>query len=74
MMEQYSVILFHSPNHSIWSAKVLKKNGIDSKMIPIPRNFSSDCGYCVRILSSDAPVAEEIMKKNGIEYDRIEKM
>ena len=73
-MEQYSVIIFHSPNHAIWSAKVLKKNGIESKMIPIPRNLSSDCGYCVRISSSDTAGAEEVMKKSGIDYDRIERI
>jgi hypothetical protein len=74
MMDEYSAILFHSPNHAIWTAKLLTKEGIENRMIPIPRNLSSDCGYCVRIFSSDAERAGEVMKKNSIDYDMIEKI
>ncbi|HOO70855.1 MAG TPA: DUF3343 domain-containing protein [Spirochaetota bacterium] len=73
-METYSAILFHSPNYSIWTAKVLKKAGIENRMIPIPRHLSSDCGYCVRIKRMDADAALEIMKSNAIEYDKIEEI
>jgi hypothetical protein len=71
-MDSYSAILFHSPNYAIWTAKVLKKNSIGGKMIPIPRNLSSDCGYCVRIFSTDVERAVEVINSNSIEFDRIE--
>ena len=73
-MDDYSAILFHSTNYSIWTSKVLKKAGIKNKMISIPRHLSSDCGYCVKILTGDVPAALELIEKNSIEYDRIEKL
>lgn len=70
-MNDYSVILFHSGSNAMWTSKLLKKNTIDHKIIPIPRNLSSDCGYCVRINTDDADKAREIIEEKGIEYDRI---
>jgi hypothetical protein len=73
-MSNYAAILFHSPNYAIWTARVLKKGGIESRMIPIPRHLSSDCGYCVRIDSADSRRALELLNSNSIEYDRIEEI
>ncbi len=68
----YSVILFHSTNHAIWTAKLLKQSGLYHIMIPVPRHLSSDCGYCVRIKSENVSTIEEILKKSGIEYQQIQ--
>ena len=70
----YSIILFHSTNYAIWTAKVLKKMEIKNKMTPIPRHLSSDCGFCVKIFTSDVDRAHELLKINAIEFDRIEKL
>jgi len=70
-MGDYSAILFHSNNNAIWTTRVLKKNQIEQKIIPIPRHLSSDCGYCVRINRCDANKAETVIKNKGIEYDSI---
>jgi len=70
----YSVILFHSTNHAIWTAKLLKQSGIHHTMIPVPRHLSSDCGYCVRIKKENAPEIEEILKATGVEYDRVQSL
>ncbi len=71
-METKSVVLYHSNNHAIWTAKLLKKRGIHHKMISVPRHLSSDCGYCVEIRATDAALVEEILKENGVEFERIE--
>lgn len=70
-MNGQSVILFHSSNNAMWTLKLLKKNMISGKMIPIPRNLSSDCGYCVRINDDDAEKVRMLIEEKGIEYDRI---
>ncbi len=70
-MSRYSAILFRSSSHSVWAARILKKAGIERKMIPIPRPVSPDCGYCIRILSADAGRAEEALALAGIEFTRI---
>ena len=71
-MTEYSVILFPSSAYSIWTSRLLKKSGIERKMVPIPRTLSSDCGYCVRIRSVDIQAAKEVLTKAGIEFTRIE--
>jgi hypothetical protein len=39
--------------------KLLKKEGIAYKLIPVPRHLSSDCGVCVRFARQD----ESLVKK-----------
>lgn len=68
---QNSVILFYSTNYAIWASEVLKTKNIENKMIPVPRELSSDCGYCVKIKNGDNTKVEKILKDNNIEYDRI---
>lgn len=71
-MNAFSVILFYSVTASLWTARLLKKEGIERKMVPIPRNLSSDCGYCVRINSEDIERARDVLARGGVEFDRIE--
>ena len=73
-MSEFSVILFHSNNHSIRMSNILKKKSIDHKMIPVPRHLSSDCGYCVRIKSADHEIVFRIIQENNVEFDKIEKI
>lgn len=71
-MSGFSVILFHSNNHSIRMSNILKKNSVTHRMIPVPRHLSSDCGYCVRISNSDADTVKNLIEQNSVEFDRIE--
>lgn len=71
-MPAYSVILFHSNNYSVWASNVLGKNGYAHKMIPVPRQLSSDCGYCVRIDSGDRDAVRRLLEETGVEFDRVE--
>lgn len=70
----YSVILFESNNYAMWSRQELLQNGIEAKLVNVPRHLSSDCGYCLKILSSDIQTAEEIMKREEIEFQEIVKI
>ncbi len=67
-----AVVLFHSTNYAMWASDVFKGKKIECKMVPVPREFSSDCGYCIKINNENVPEAENILKNNDIEYDRIE--
>lgn len=58
----------------MWAADVLKKADIEYKLIPVPRDLSSDCGYCVRINSDIADRVSEILVSEKIEFDRIVKI
>jgi hypothetical protein len=45
---EHCVILFDSVSSTLLAEKILKKQGISHKVIPVPRHISSDCGVCIR--------------------------
>lgn len=71
-MKNYCVILFQSITQSIWTFRILKKAGIERKMVPIPRSLGSDCGYCVRVLKEDVGRVKDVLEKSGVGYAKIE--
>ncbi len=48
MMSEYGVILFHTTSAALRAEKVLQRAGLTVKLIPTPREFSSDCGIALR--------------------------
>ncbi|MEA3406492.1 MAG: DUF3343 domain-containing protein [Chloroflexota bacterium] len=66
---RYVVILIYSTSHAIRAEKILHRAGIASKLIPVPRHLSSDCGVCLRIDPSDAEAAEEALEEAGMEIE-----
>lgn len=71
-MKDYSVILFQSITQSLWTFRLLKKAGIERRMVPIPRFLSSDCGYCVRILREDVQRVKDLLDRTGVGYAKVE--
>ena len=47
-MTDYGVILFHTTSSVMRAEKVLKRAGYSIKLLPTPRQFSSDCGIALR--------------------------
>ena len=47
-MSAYGVVLFHTTSAALRSEKVLQRAGLTVKLIPTPRQFSSDCGIALR--------------------------
>lgn len=44
----YNVILFKSVSYALKAEKILKSEGLPYKLIPVPKQISSDCGICLR--------------------------
>jgi len=70
-MADQSVVLFHSTAHAIRAETVLGRAGVKIKMIPTPRQLSSDCGMALRFDRQDqvrvvATLAESGVPTNGI--------
>ena len=47
-MSEYGVVLFHTTSSALRGEKVLQRAGLTVKLIPTPREFSSDCGMALR--------------------------
>jgi hypothetical protein len=45
---QYYVMLLKAVSHVLKAEKILKKEGLPHKLIPVPKYISSDCGICLR--------------------------
>ncbi len=63
------VILVYSTSYAIRAEKVLQKAAIRSKLIPVPRHLSSDCGVCVRVARADREAALEALAAHGVEIE-----
>ena len=47
-MDTYGVVLFHTTSAVMRAEKILKKEKLIVKLIPTPRELSSDCGIAMR--------------------------
>ncbi|MCX7671106.1 MAG: DUF3343 domain-containing protein [Anaerolineae bacterium] len=47
-MSEYGVALFHTTSAALRAEKVLQRAGLTIRLIPTPREFSSDCGMALR--------------------------
>jgi len=66
----FYVILYKSVSYALRSEKILKKEGVPFKLIPIPKSISSDCGVCIRFAPQDRMIIEGAL--NGIvEFEEI---
>lgn len=74
MKEKYAVILTDSISQAMRIEKELHINKVDSKMIPVPRHLSSDCGSCLRIRVEDLEKVKEIIELNSFNYQSIEEL
>lgn len=70
-MTAYAIITFHTTHFSLKAKKVLEKSGIPFETIPVPREFSSDCGFCCKVSWDERKEIEKILRENSVEIDRI---
>jgi hypothetical protein len=67
----YGVFLFHTNSAALRSEKVLLRDGLNIKLIPTPREFSSDCGVALRFDWSDKTRASELLESARVEFAAI---
>jgi len=72
--DAHAVIIVYSTSHAMRIEKLLDGQGITNKLIPVPRQISSDCGVCVRILRADVPAAQVAIDAARIEVQGIHKI
>lgn len=67
----YAVILVYSTGHALKAEKTIRAQGIDCKLIPVPRHLSSDCGVCVRIPADERDRIQLMLAQAHVEIDAI---
>lgn len=67
----YSVILFPSTSHALRAEKALQQEGVVTKLIPVPRQLSSDCGVCLRFARAEEPAVRRVLTEAGVVWEDI---
>ncbi len=70
-MTRYGVILFHTTSSAMRTEKVLVKEGLSVKLVPTPREFSSDCGIALRFDWNQVEYVRALLEVAHIETDSI---
>ena len=65
------VILFASTHFAIRAEKLAKEKGFVVKLIPVPRQLSSDCGVCLRFSWERKKEIEDTLNQAGVPMESI---
>lgn len=73
-MSEYGVVLFHTTSAALRAEKVAQGAGLVVKLIPTPREFSSDCGLALRFLWADAERMRGVLEAGRVEVAGLRQM
>lgn len=61
----HTLFLVPSANHAVQGEQALLRAGIACRLIPVPRQLSSQCGVCLSVSVEDRDRAEEALREAG---------
>jgi hypothetical protein len=70
----FGVALFHTSSAVLRAEKLLFKSGLTVKLIPTPREFSSDCGVALRFIWSDESRLRDLLNSANVEISSTHRM
>jgi len=65
-MSEYGIVLFDTTQAAIKAEKVLDQAGIKTKLIPVPRHISANCGISLRFDVTLIAVVESELAAKGV--------
>lgn len=68
---KHGVVLFPSVSHCMRGESVVQAAGLACKLIPVPRELSSDCGTALRFDWEDREKVRAALEAAGLEYEGI---
>ena len=71
---EHGVVLFHSVSHALRAERVALRAGLNIKLIPVPRQFSSNCGTALRFLWPDEAIIRRVLEEARLEIEAIHKL
>ena len=70
----FGVVLFYSTSAAIRAEKLTKGAGLKVKLIPVPRQLSSDCGISLRFECDQADAVRSVLEAKGLETQGIHRI
>lgn len=68
-MTSHCLILFFSTHHALKGEKVLGSAGIEVDAIPVPRQFSANCGISICFDWNDRVRAAAVLERHGVKTE-----
>ncbi|NLJ78518.1 MAG: DUF3343 domain-containing protein [Tissierellia bacterium] len=68
---EFGVITFKSTHHAMRGESIFKKDNLDFKMIPTPREITYSCGLSIRFALEDISKVSDILEKHGMDIEGI---
>lgn len=69
--EKFAVVLVYSTSFAIRVEKMLQEINIETKLIPVPRHLSSDCGVCVRFPNKYKDRVQTLLDSQQLDYEGV---
>jgi Protein of unknown function (DUF3343) len=66
-MSNYGVVLFYTSSSAMQAEAVLLRAKLSAKLIPTPRELSSDCGVALRFDWSQSELVQSMLNKSRVE-------
>lgn len=63
------VATFHSVSSALYLEELLKGRGVACRIIPVPRELSSSCGYAAEADAGDPSALKDLMNAGDVEWD-----
>jgi hypothetical protein len=73
-VSHYGVVLFHTTSAVMRAERLLLKAGYSIKLVPTPRQFSTDCGIAVRFNWEDMEGVSATLEQAKIETDALRQL
>ena len=70
-MITYGVVLFHTTSAAMRAEKLVVKAGYSVKLVPTPRQFSTDCGIALRFEWNHQHKIKAVLDQAKVEFDAI---
>ncbi|MFC2038872.1 DUF3343 domain-containing protein [Chloroflexota bacterium] len=70
-MIEHGVVLFYTTSSVMRAEKLLKTMDYTIKLIPTPRQFSSDCGISLRFDWNHREKVKSILDESKVEFDTL---
>ncbi len=71
---EYGVVLFHTNSAALRAEKILLQHGFLIKMIPTPREFSSDCGVSLRFEWGEEARVRRLLESARVEIGSLHRV
>jgi len=68
---EYVIVLFPGTSHAVRAESLLVRAGVPCRLIPVPRDLSTDCGVCLRLEPEDEERALGVLSKAGLAIESV---